>query len=178
MALGSTQFLTKEYQGYLLRVKEVGAWGWQPCHVQVRLSGNAVCINLLKPYGPVQTCTRIVFTLQPSKSCFWYLLIGCHNSLREEVCLRVPHMRIEMCVIIRLGLSEPSNMRALYRTGQIDSVCRLLSHSRWRYWSRAAILGQMVWPRHFRLWETSGRSFSGLFILVGRSKQNHLQICA
>ena len=55
------------------------------------------------------------------------------TSLREEVCLRVPHMCIEMCVIIRLGLSEPSNMRALYRTGLTDSVCTLLSHSKWRY---------------------------------------------
>jgi len=32
-----------------------------------------------------------------------------------------------MCVVIRLGLSEPSNMRAPYRTGVTDSVCTLLS---------------------------------------------------
>jgi len=30
-------------------------------------------------------------------------------------------------VVIKLGLSEPSNTRAPYRTGVIDSVCTLLS---------------------------------------------------
>jgi hypothetical protein len=39
MALGSTQPLTNEYQGYLLGGQAAGAYGWLPYHLHMPILG-------------------------------------------------------------------------------------------------------------------------------------------